>query len=108
METPIQSPSGSPPPPCFPRRRLVCGRVAFVPHLPLWIRLAAAVPPPPPALAQSISVELPWLESKMHTQLIAKLKSNKLNAAFGLRSLPLPPPPQRREWAPEPFPRCFL
>eukprot|EP00667_Euglena_gracilis_P001395 EG_transcript_1396 len=37
------------------------------------------------ALAQSISVELPWLESKMHTQLIAKLKSNKLNAAFGLR-----------------------
>jgi uncharacterized protein YbjQ (UPF0145 family) len=37
------------------------------------------------ALAYSVSVELPWLESKMHTQLIAKLRSSKLNAAFGLR-----------------------
>ena len=37
------------------------------------------------ALAHSISVELPWLESKVHRQLIAKLKANKLNAAFGFR-----------------------
>lgn len=45
----------------------------------------SCIKPPPPALAYSVSVELPWLESKMHTQLIAKLRSSKLNAAFGLR-----------------------